>query len=88
MVESLETQALKNPISCREAAMLVDMSMAHLRTLARTGALKAEKFGPILQFERADVLAYAKEKAAGRKKGTIRGARPRGFSADVTPGQR
>lgn len=79
---------MKNPISCREAAEILDMSMAHVRALARRGGLKSEKFGPILQFERADVLAYGKEKAAGRKKGTIRGARPRGFSPDVTASQR
>lgn len=79
---------MKNPISCREAAELADMSMAHLRTLARTGAIKSEKFGPILQFERGEVLAYAREKAVGRKKGKIRGARPQGFSPDVTASQR
>lgn len=79
---------MKQPITCREAAELVDMSMAHLRTLARTGAIKAEKFGPIIQFEKAEVVAYAKEKALGRKKGKIRGAKPRGFSPDVTASQR
>lgn len=86
----METRPVKfsNPISCREAAELVDMSMAHLRTLARNGTIKAEKFGPILQFERADVVAYAKEKALGRKRGKIRGAKPRGFSPDVTASQR
>lgn len=79
---------IKNPISCREAAELADMSMAHLRTLARNGTIKSEKFGPILQFDRADVLAYAKEKAAGRKKGKVRGAKPKGFSPDLTASQR
>lgn len=79
---------MKNPISCREAAELVDMSMAHLRTLARNGTIKAERFGPILQFEKADVVAYAREKAAGRKKGKIRGARPQGFSPDLTASKR
>lgn len=86
----METPAVKfaNPISCREAAELVDMSMAHLRTLARTGVIKSEKFGPILQFEKAEVVAYAKEKALGRKKGKVRGAKPKGFSPDVTASQR
>lgn len=79
---------MKNAISCREAAELADMSMAHLRTLARTGAIRAERFGPILQFEKSDVLAYCREKAKGRKAGKIRGAKPQGFSPDITASRR
>lgn len=79
---------MKNPISCREAAELANMSMAHLRTLARNGTIHSERFGPILQFEKADVLAYCREKAKGRKAGKIRGAKPQGFSPDVTASKR
>lgn len=78
----------KKPVSTREAAEILDMSMAHVRTLARKGILNGERFGPTLMFEASEVLAYGKEKAAGRKQGKIRGAKPQGFSPDKTASAR
>lgn len=76
------------PVSTREAAEILEMSMSHVRTLARKGILEAEKFGPTLMFDETNIRAYGKEKAAGRKKGKIRGARPQGFSPDLTASKR
>jgi hypothetical protein len=78
----------KNPVSTREAAEMLDMSMSHVRTLARKGILAGERFGPTIMFDRASIVAYGREKAAGRKRGSIRGARPQGFSPDLTASDR
>lgn len=78
----------KTPISTREAAEILKMSMAHIRTLARNGTLDGERFGPTIMFEEAKVRAYGVEKATGRKGGKIRGAKPQGFSPDKTASQR
>lgn len=73
----------KDAISTREAAKVLGMSMSHVRTLARKKLLKATAWGPTLAFSLADVKAYGKEKADGRKKGKVRGAHPGGFRPDL-----
>jgi excisionase family DNA binding protein len=77
----------KKPVSTREAAEILGMSMGHVRGLARKGLLDGERFGPTLMFEEAAVREYGREKTAGRKKGRIRGATPQGFSPDVPGGK-
>jgi len=73
----------KDAISTRDAAKVLGMSMSHVRTLARKKLLKAVAWGPTLAFSLADVKAYGKAKADGRKKGKIRGAHPGGFKPDL-----
>jgi excisionase family DNA binding protein len=73
----------KDAISTREAAQVLGVTMSHVRTLARKKILKGTAWGPTLAFSLADVKAYGKEKSAGRKKGTIRGAHPGGFKPDL-----
>lgn len=72
-----------DPISTRDAAKVLGMSMSHVRTLARKKILKATAWGPTLAFSLSEVKAYGKEKAEGRKKGKVRGAHPGGFRPDV-----
>ena len=67
----------------REAAKIIGCTMRHVRSLAANGTLASTKMGaPTTVFDMAAVVAYAKEKASGRKRGTTRGARPGGFQAD------
>jgi hypothetical protein len=71
-------------IAAREAARMLDCSMGHLRALARKEILKSWKLGPsTVLYSLDEVVAYGKEKAEGRRKGKVRGARPQGFSPDV-----
>lgn len=71
-------------IVAREAARLLDMSMGHLRSLGRKKVLKTWKLGhSIVLYSLDEVIAYGKEKAVGRRKGKVRGARPQGFSPDL-----
>jgi excisionase family DNA binding protein len=79
---------IKKPVSTREAAEILGMSMSHLRTLARKGIIESERFGPTLMFDEAAVREYGREKTAGRKQGKVRGARPQGFSPDLTASSR
>jgi excisionase family DNA binding protein len=79
---------MSKPLTTREAAELLGMSMSHVRNLARKGILDGQRFGPTIMFERAVILAYGREKASGRKKGAVRGARPQGFSPDLTASDR
>lgn len=73
----------KDAISTREAAQVLDVTMSHVRTLARKKILKATPWGPTLAFSLAEVKAYGKEREIGRKKGTVRGAHPGGFKPDL-----
>jgi|694.fasta_scaffold122055_10 hypothetical protein len=77
------TKLPPDPVSTRDAAQVLGMSMSHIRTLARKKILKATAWGPTLAFSLADVRAYGKEKADGRKKGKVRGAHPGGFKPDL-----
>jgi hypothetical protein len=71
-------------IAAREAARMLDCSMGHLRALARKEILKSWKLGPsTVLYSLDEVVAYGKEKAEGRRKGKVRGARPQGFSPDL-----
>lgn len=89
--EVLEYKAMKaktlpsDPISTREAAKILDVSMRHARSLAAREALHAVPWGPTMAFSAAEVKAYAKSKADGRKKGKVRGALPGGFKPDPIP---
>lgn len=77
------TKLPPDPVSTREAAQALGMSMCHVRSLARKKILHAVAWGPTLAFSLAEVKAYGKEKEGGRKKGKIRGARPGGFKPDL-----
>jgi hypothetical protein len=72
-------------IAAREAARILDLSMGHLRSLARKEILRSWKIGPnTVLYSLDEIVAYGKEKAEGRRKGKIRGARPQGFSPDAS----
>lgn len=77
------TKLPSDPISTREAAKTLGMSMGHIRALARKKILHAVAWGPTLAFSAAEVRAYGREKADGRKRGKIRGALPGGFKPDL-----
>jgi len=71
-------------IAAREAARILDCSMGHLRSLGRKKVLRTWKLGhSIVLYSLDEVTAYGKEKSVGRRKGTVRGARPQGFSPDL-----
>lgn len=73
----------------REAAKILDCSMGHVRKLAAAGSIKSWQLGPkSIGYDLAEVVAYRDAKAAGRKAGKVRGARPQGFTADVMPADR
>ena len=62
-------------ITTREAAELSGYHVNHIRRLIRTNAIKAQKFGPILQVDRRSVLAYVRsaEKSEDKRRGAKRG---------------
>jgi len=71
-------------IAAREAARMLEISMGHLRALARKEVLRSWKIGPnTVLYSLDEVVAYGQEKADGRRKGKVRGARPQGFSPDL-----
>jgi hypothetical protein len=72
-------------VAAREAARILDCSMGHLRALARKEVLRSWKIGPsTVLYSLDEIVAYGTEKAKGRKAGKVRGARPQGFSPDLS----
>ena len=72
-----------NLILTREAAKILGCSTGHVRSLARSGRLTAFKLGVrTTALSLTEVVAYGKEKAAGRRRGVTPGAKPGGFSPD------
>lgn len=73
----------------REAAKILGCSMRHVRALVAAGSIKSWPLGPkSFGYDVDELRAYRDEKAAGRKAGKVRGSRPQGFSAHVSPSNR
>lgn len=62
-------------ITTIEAAKLSKYNMAYLRELIRTGKVKARKFGPVWQVDKASLLVYIR--AAEESRDKRRGAKNR-----------
>jgi len=58
-------------ITTAEAARLSGYHPTYLRDLIRAGGIKAQKFGPIWQIDRASLLVYmrAADKSADKRRG-------------------
>jgi len=57
-----ETRELDNWISVREAAALSGYATEYIRELARKGAIRSEKIGPVFAIHRQDLERYIKDK--------------------------
>ena len=73
----------------REAAKIIGCSMRQVRSLAERGVIKSWSLGPKSSgYDIEEIKRYKAEKEAGRKAGTVRGARPQGYKRDVMPHER
>ena len=69
------TGSMDDWLTTAQAAALARYHSEHIRELARSGQVKARKFGPVWMIDRASLLAYAEEMAAA---GQRRGPKSRG----------
>lgn len=85
----LTTPTPQKLVLTREAAKVLGCSMRHVRKIAESGGFKSWQLGPkSFAYDLAELVAYRDSKAEGRAAGTVRGARPQGFSAYVSPSKR
>jgi excisionase family DNA binding protein len=64
------TRMAEEWLTVTEAAQLIGYHADTVRKLVRAGEIKARKFGPVWQVDRADLLAYVKQvKKLGEKRG-------------------
>lgn len=71
-------------ISSRQAALMLECSMGHVRYLRRSGRLKGWAVGGrFTMLDYGEVKSLARESDRARKDGTKRGAPSRGFSPDT-----
>lgn len=73
----------------REAAKVLGCSMARVRALAIGGSFKSWNLGPkSFAYDLDELKRFKAERDIARKLGKVRGPKPQGFSAYVTPGKR
>ncbi len=62
-------------ITTREASEISGYHVNYIRQLVRVGAIRAQKFGTILQVDRRSLLAYVRnaEKSEDKRRGAKKG---------------
>jgi predicted DNA-binding transcriptional regulator AlpA len=89
MTTPLTTPPEVRLVLTREAAKILGMSMKQVRSIATAGKIKSWSLGPkSFAYDIEEVKRYKAEKEAGRRAGKVRGSRPQGFSAHVSPPNR
>jgi hypothetical protein len=85
----LVTPPIAKLVLTREAAKILECSMRQVRALAVAGKIKSWPLGPkSFAYDLEELQNRKSTLAAGRKAGTIRGALPQGFKADIAPQDR